>query len=696
MRRSLIHGVLLGLVLLVAGCGDTRQDTQPVKKDSNVFVGQIEGTDALIALVIENNTFTAYTCGQEESWQELTGWFEGTIADNSIATTPGGWDMTLEAVLSDGVWQGKLTASGISYNFTAEAARTDRPAGFYLLNTDTREAGLIIDNSLTTAGVYYGKVSKQTSPVTVTSELAVGSGQLSSVRVSTTAYGGSSYTLQRTRTPFRPTPITPERSLRQAVSRALPGLRSFQLINLDDGALIKQLLELARTPRETPIFLSIPVIDTRNSIRNLSWTVYHNNVRDPAAESCTVDLSREGIDCQPVEGPSLTYRGLPDLPYKDFLELMTRARVNPAEASKELADETRYQFSLVGLVSNQLVGTYAGAALEAPSVIQGLTSVLSPRYGQKATADLLASVDLNYLLYNRLFYNEPLEMPAPPVTTSVSGLHHHAHHEHHTPRDRVDGVSALKPQSHFDEFDDWPVVRPMMVADSTIWDAVTQTRLVDDYFERVDYAANAQDTAFNWFQIWSDAPTNISNLAYSNTLVVRTQIGGYWRLTPTGQAQISFPSDSCGGSGSFIQILQNLSPNTKQLDNEYWAWWTNHDFGPLGCAFVGTFGNSGRDGAISWQNISQQTLDATASTFMHETGHLMNGTHNATAPHPTTTDSQQCRLIGLLPLGPTGPSLNRPRIAGTTRTSCFAPTLGSDTTKKNLTRIAEHMHNALK
>ena len=89
---------------------------------------------------------------------------------------------------------------------------------------------------------------------------------------------------------------------------------------------------------------------------------------------------------------------------------------------------------------------------------------------------------------------------------------------------------------------------------------------------------------------------------------------------------------------------------------------------------------------MSMRNASNQIV---GSTLMHETGHLLNARHaDGRNPH-------QCSLFGILPVGPNGPSLMITGVDRATRTQCFALTLGTDTSLRSRTKVAEHLHTNL-
>lgn len=70
--------ILAASIVLVA-CSAPPADTPPPSggppstATSGVYVGRIADSDALIAIVAEDDGFAAYTCGGEDSWQLLTG-----------------------------------------------------------------------------------------------------------------------------------------------------------------------------------------------------------------------------------------------------------------------------------------------------------------------------------------------------------------------------------------------------------------------------------------------------------------------------------------------------------------------------------------------------------------------------------------------------------------------------------------------
>ncbi len=202
--RPLVHSVAGLLLVLLVGCGNRPSpDTGP-----QVFVGEIAGSDALIALVVEQGRFLAYSCGGPDSWQQLTGWFEGELQGGSLPATTGSYGLVLKASSSGTGWSGTLEAEGQTRSFSLALARPDSPAGLYILDNEAREAGLIIANNLKTAGVYYGKQSGVTATVQVKDDLAKIATRPTQLTVTSPAYGGSEFTLSST-TKVQATPVEP-------------------------------------------------------------------------------------------------------------------------------------------------------------------------------------------------------------------------------------------------------------------------------------------------------------------------------------------------------------------------------------------------------------------------------------------------------------------------------------------------------
>jgi hypothetical protein len=127
-------------------------------------VGTVSGSDALIALVVEDNTVLAYVCGTS-SWQTQTGWFYSQI--NASKTN------TVSRILTTGTINPASSASGLKFegsitpngangtvtlkdgtvqSWQAEPAQVGTTAGLYRLEDAGSLVGLIVTNDHKTAG----------------------------------------------------------------------------------------------------------------------------------------------------------------------------------------------------------------------------------------------------------------------------------------------------------------------------------------------------------------------------------------------------------------------------------------------------------------------------------------------------------------------------------------------------------------
>jgi hypothetical protein len=471
-------------------------------------------------------------------------------------------------------------------------------------------------------------------------------------------------------------PLAPAEELEAAVRHALPSLRHFELITLNTGKQIEALLAHAAdsTASRVPLHLRLPILQPDGSQAFVSWTAYHHDQREFGVADCAIDpVSLGDVDCQEVAGPSLTFQGMPALSPAEVRELFIGETEKNLEA---LQNELEYQLSTIAIIGGELDATYHGQALAAPhtpSSLQGLRSVLDVRYDPATVDRLLAGGGANYLLHNQI---DLVDLGLEDVDLHLDAL-------------AAAPAAAVRPSSHFLE-GGVKYLRPVMVADGTVYDAAAGVRLVPNYFARVDAMANRQDLFFALVQLSAQAaPASLTSLdAWSNAFSVRTRIAGYRRFTPAGQAGFAFPDTDCGAADSLIQAYQDRSRDTTTVDNEYWMWWTNTDRypGTWGCAYVGRLHLTPRGGAVGWVSFRNYTLETVGQTFMHETGHLLNANHNGVAA------SQRCALLGIFPIGVTGPSIMGGTSDRNLRTNCFAVTPANATSLRNRTRIAEYLH----
>ncbi len=522
--------------------------------------------------------------------------------------------------------------------------------------------------------------------------------------------------------------LDPVEDLRSAIRFALPGLHDFSLVAFPDEKVVFELENAMQATDGGARYIGVPLRDADGTlIPSFQLTVYHHDLRLPEAASCPGDLVAQQVGdtlgCTPVEGPSRTFQGVPvwsDDQFREAVLFEEEYRPLFVDPETEQLKEAQFQPSIVSLITEgpdgqgtSVAGFYFGPGLESPAGFQSLRSALETVIDPKLTERLVQAAGANaYVVFSLADYDVPEEHGGPPYRHPDDGLDAtastHDHHVVHT----AHGVSlpGVQPLGHVGTIDGPRISRMVaqMVADVTIYDRRRSNPVVQaGWWSRADHAANVQDLAFTWLQIYDDAPAGLTTLdQWSNAFILRTRIGRYWALTEASAQALDFNDESCANAPSLIDEYRQRSPNAFRDDElEFWGWWTNtrryatfnaqgqlERTGPLGCAWIGTLGETGRDRNVSWTHLSFQTLDNTAATFAHETGHLLDGTHTTTA---TIRRSHRCNLLGFIPVGPTGPSLHHWRIEGTVRTLCFARTEDGDTSKRNMTRVAEYLHELL-
>jgi hypothetical protein len=174
--RHLI-AVVLGFFLLALLGGCSRPST--TSPGPRVYVGEIAGSDALIALVVQDGQLAAYACGGPNTWGSHTGWFFGTLSGSEINPTTAPNGHRLEGRLSGSSASGSFTLpDGTSLSWTAQEARPGTGAGLYAHEEDGQRTGLIVTNEGKMAGasrLATGDSVGLYAPVTVTSPPTGGS-----------------------------------------------------------------------------------------------------------------------------------------------------------------------------------------------------------------------------------------------------------------------------------------------------------------------------------------------------------------------------------------------------------------------------------------------------------------------------------------------------------------------------------------
>lgn len=173
-NKLAVRTILGFCILLSANCtggtptsqtqGSLSQIAQPFKVQE--FVGQVTGTDDLIAFAVDSSKVIAFIAGGGTSWKNDTDWFSGNISGNFFSLTSDdnrvltGVFSAANAPLSKTA-QGKVSlADGTILNWTASVASPETPAGLYRMEDPNTLMGLIVNNDLRVQGVVYKKLTQ--------------------------------------------------------------------------------------------------------------------------------------------------------------------------------------------------------------------------------------------------------------------------------------------------------------------------------------------------------------------------------------------------------------------------------------------------------------------------------------------------------------------------------------------------------
>jgi hypothetical protein len=186
--QRLIEQTFVALVLSLTLFALTFAYAAPV-----VYVGNVDGSDAQVALVVEDGNVLGYACGGNTTWSTHSSWFpqneESVLGDGSFKLT-GANGHVLQGLYSTDSAEGTLTLpDGTELAWSAEVAAENTPAGLYLLHEKSEEVedliGFIVTNDLQTVGnirhILPRKSSTVFAPVGLAQALPEGNAQSVSV-----------------------------------------------------------------------------------------------------------------------------------------------------------------------------------------------------------------------------------------------------------------------------------------------------------------------------------------------------------------------------------------------------------------------------------------------------------------------------------------------------------------------------------
>lgn len=151
---SICLSLLLSLGL--AACGEELPD-EPSR--DGVYVGQFEGSESLLAIVVRDDVVLVYTCGDRERWRSIAGIFSGVMSTKDgtfIENNELG--LRNEGTIHGGSASGLLELkNGELLTWTATRVPDDGKAGLYLMDSDAAFTGLIVTADDKANGANYEK-----------------------------------------------------------------------------------------------------------------------------------------------------------------------------------------------------------------------------------------------------------------------------------------------------------------------------------------------------------------------------------------------------------------------------------------------------------------------------------------------------------------------------------------------------------
>ncbi len=127
----------------VLGCGSSSAPSSPPR----VFTGQVDGTDARLAVVATVHHARVYFCGGDSSYASSTQWFTVDLGASGQIASPKGVDggLSFDGQIGDGDVRGTLVAGdGVSHAFAASPVSSGTIAGLYETQRPCGKVGLIV------------------------------------------------------------------------------------------------------------------------------------------------------------------------------------------------------------------------------------------------------------------------------------------------------------------------------------------------------------------------------------------------------------------------------------------------------------------------------------------------------------------------------------------------------------------------
>jgi hypothetical protein len=128
-----------------AGDADTGEDELPL--EARTLVGQVDGSDIVLGIVVDDDDVTAYACGGVDTYATHSRWFEGSFGDDG---DPDAFAIELDGFLLSGERSQNAIAGslrepdGTTRSFTTAPTDEDGLSGLYDADLDGCRTGVVL------------------------------------------------------------------------------------------------------------------------------------------------------------------------------------------------------------------------------------------------------------------------------------------------------------------------------------------------------------------------------------------------------------------------------------------------------------------------------------------------------------------------------------------------------------------------
>src|SRR5579872_6556553 len=150
LRTRRLPGGWAFAVFVTLGCSSSSAPPAPAVQGSQtrVFTGQVEGTDARVAVVATTHHARVFFCGGDATYATSTHWFLVDIGPTGQVASPSDGGLSFTGQVGDGDVRGALVGvDGRSRAFVASPISAGTIAGLYEATQPCGKVGLIVTQS---------------------------------------------------------------------------------------------------------------------------------------------------------------------------------------------------------------------------------------------------------------------------------------------------------------------------------------------------------------------------------------------------------------------------------------------------------------------------------------------------------------------------------------------------------------------